>query len=485
MTNLEDQLQCEYLIIGSGAGGSTVAFELQKRNQNFIIIEEGINPENLSDTIADNINDLYYNNGATPMISDNNGPVIGYGQGRCVGGSTYVNAGYFSLTSEEIFHSWYSNKLLNIEYSSYLNLINEIRSEINVEQSNLDSFKDRDSLELKKGSDLMNWKIERCDRFLKNCQRNNMCPIGCPSDSKQSMNNTYLKKVTNENNIFYNLKVVKIMHKSDFAYLAIAICTVTKKKISFYFKNLFLSLGPINSFGLLKKNKLITPFKRNSFEFHINFKFIVKFKKNINANMSTVSQFFVREFEKEGVLISASNSEIPYLLSSSSQYHIDVIKDIYKNFEKYAMYVYQIKAYSKGNINNFFGNNFVKYSFDDRDRDQIIKAIKRINRLFSNLDIEFILYPVEYSDPIKSNSDCDKLIESLNIKHLHLVSVHGMSSLNKSLDNNYDYIDFDGKLKNFKNIHICDSSILPTNTGESPQATIMSLVKSNVKKYKL
>ena len=53
-------------------------------------------------------------------------------------------------------------------------------------------------------------------------------------------------------------------------------------------------------------------FNRNSFEFHINFKVLVKFKSVINSNLSTVSQYFMREFEKEGVLLSAANSEIPY-----------------------------------------------------------------------------------------------------------------------------------------------------------------------------
>ena len=37
--------------------------------------------------------------------------------------------------------------------------------------------------------------------------------------------------------------------------------------------------------------------------------------------------------------------------------------------------------------------------------------------------------------------------------------------------------DFNGKLKDFKNIFITDASIIPGNTGESPQATIMAFSK--------
>ena len=41
MTNLEDQLQCEYLIIGSGAGGSTASKYLIEKGKDVILIEEG------------------------------------------------------------------------------------------------------------------------------------------------------------------------------------------------------------------------------------------------------------------------------------------------------------------------------------------------------------------------------------------------------------------------------------------------------------
>ena len=69
---------------------------------------------------------------------------------------------------------------------------------------------------------------------------------------------------------------------------------------------------------------------------------------------------------------------------------------------------------------------------------------------------------------------------NLKINKLHLVSVHGMSSLRAGKGDEY-HTDYLGKLKNFKNIFINDASILPGNTGESPQASIMSFGKNNIK----
>ena len=51
-----------------------------------------------------------------------------------------------------------------------------------------------------------------------------------------------------------------------------------------------------------------------------------------------------------------------------------------------------------------------------------------------------------------------------------------MSSM-KYMPNKNSLINLNGKLKEFKNIFITDASIIPGNTGESPQATIMVFSK--------
>ena len=149
------------------------------------------------------------------------------------------------------------------------------------------------------------------------------------------------------------------------------------------------------------------------------------------------------------------------------------------------MYVYQIKAFSKGKIKTFLGSNYVEYNFDNRDRDQLVMAIQRIQKLFSTVDLDFILYPIQNSKPVKSNNDAQKIVDNIRFKDFHLISVHGMSSLNMSEDNQTNFTNNLGKFCNLNNLYICDASILPSSTGESPQATIMSLIKNNVNEIKI
>lgn len=460
----------ENIIIGSGAGGSTAAFELLKKGKKSLILEEGpdVNCINTSN-IGNNIVNLYKNNGATPMISNNSGPLIGYGQGSCVGGSTYVNAGYFSITPERVFEEWNKNKRTELSYNRYLKYINEIKKEIKISEENIDPH-DGNSKFLYNNSNKLKWSIEKCERF----------SSGNMYSKKNNMNVTYHKKILqNDCNIIYGCKVFKIIAKNNEAIELLAKSN-TNKKYKFKFKNLFINCGPITTPFLLEKNKLIKN-QNSNFEFHINFKIIVKFKKPINFHKPTfdinkpLSVYFMREFENEGVILSNANNELPYILATGSHFKEEIISDIYKNSLNYGMYIYQIRSSSKGIIKNLLGNQFVNYKFSKYDYDQIITAIKRTSEFFLQNDVELILFPIENSLPVKSILDSNKIIESFDPKNLHLVSVHGMSSLRHSQNNSETNLF--GKLNKYKNIYITDASILPGNTGESPQASIMAFAK--------
>ena len=60
--------------------------------------------------------------------------------------------------------------------------------------------------------------------------------------------------------------------------------------------------------------------------------------------------------------------------------------------------------------------------------------------------------------------------------NLEMVSVHGMSSTKMGLKKEKNTVfDISGKSFDFNNLYCLDSSILPSSTIESPQATIMAL----------
>src|ERR1700674_4061589 len=85
-------LECGAVIVGSGAGGATVAAELAEAGVDVIVLEEGgYHPtESFTGGTGQALRTLYRDGGGGMAIGR---PSVLYAEGRCVGGSTVVNGG--------------------------------------------------------------------------------------------------------------------------------------------------------------------------------------------------------------------------------------------------------------------------------------------------------------------------------------------------------------------------------------------------------
>ena len=98
-------LDCDVVVIGSGAGGATAAAELAEAGFDVIVVEEG-SYYSTRDFTADSsamVRQLYRDGGATMAIGN---PPVMYQEGRAVGGSTVINGGMSWRTPEKILTRW-------------------------------------------------------------------------------------------------------------------------------------------------------------------------------------------------------------------------------------------------------------------------------------------------------------------------------------------------------------------------------------------
>jgi hypothetical protein len=100
-----DRVVTEVLVIGSGAGGATIARTLAELGHDVLVLEEGhrVPSARYGGSSADAFPTFYRNRGMTPIM----GPIpIGFVEGACVGGSTEVNSGFWHRTPAETLIRW-------------------------------------------------------------------------------------------------------------------------------------------------------------------------------------------------------------------------------------------------------------------------------------------------------------------------------------------------------------------------------------------
>ncbi len=475
---LKKNLKCDALIIGSGAGGSISSLLLSKRNLKVIIIEEGNNPNLIDNNISEQkkMRFLYRNGGAQPIFGKN---TIGYGEGSCVGGSTYVNAGYLFKTPENVIDEWSQKKLLNNNfidniYKNYNYIEKLLNKSIHI--SNNDNL---DSEILKNVSLKKNYFYTESTRGIINCKNKNKCFIGCPSGAKQSTLISVLpKSVENGVDIYHQTKAIKINYNNN-KFKTFVSSEIKKNNLinaSIESKYLIVSCGPTQSPQILSKSRLVN-INDKYLQYHSNLKVLAKFGKKIYPENASVSTFHIREFEKQRMIFSASNFNMSQIAATYSHLSFSDIENIFKNKDYFGFYVMQIRNYSKAKFLKLPFNNYMLNSNNDRRDQDLLKysIIKSAEILFNAGALE-LFFPIYNSKPVNNMNDVTKLIKNLDYRNIELVSVHGMSSFGINFSKK---ININGQINNkIKNLYVFDASLIPTSTGESPQLTLMSIIKS-------
>ena len=468
----------QYVVIGSGAGGSVAAMELAESGKDVIILEEGFEYKttDFNDNISEMTQATWRNGGVTPFWGK---PPIGFAEGKCVGGGTVINGGLLWRTPDRMLKVW--NEQYGITGFSKDDLkphFEKIENILKVGYHKIDD-ENKDSDILINGCDKLGWNYVPVPRSGgENCINLNLCPTGCPSGAKQSTALTYIPRALKTGaRMFTGCKVLKInKNRNDLNEVIVELAdSQSKREIYIECEFLFIAAGAIQTPFLLKNSNLAQN-AGNKLEFHFNLKFVAEFEKKINAQDATIFTMQVQEFMDEGLLIMPSNYRQNYLAMTMSHFNNNEINNVMEKYDYCGLFVAQIQANSKAKIvSSFRKEPFVHYSFDDNDMPLVIDAIKKTVKLLFYSGATKVYLPIIGSSPIKNYiSDLENQLHNIKAKNLEIVSVHAMSSCPMGIDDN-SVTDLSGKLYGSNNIYITDASILPSNIGESPQGTIMAL----------
>ena len=210
----ETDFVVDVVVVGSGAGGATVAAQLAEQGFRTLILEEGkfhTTSENTGDIIS-MMGQLMRDGGTTAILGKS---PINYMEGRCLGGTTVLNGGMCWRTPEEVLHEWRTERALSGLTES---LMDEIFTEV---EETIDArYQDPGSegganQAFKRGADKLGWTLSMNRRNQEHCVGSNDCVTGCPSGAKRSTIFTWLPRYLKAGGrILTGMKVERLLHKN-------------------------------------------------------------------------------------------------------------------------------------------------------------------------------------------------------------------------------------------------------------------------------
>lgn len=189
----DETLQCDVVIVGSGAGGGVVAGELAARGVDVVVLERGgyYNESEFTQYEGEMLSRLYDAGGL--LTSDDLGLVIL--QGSCLGGGTVVNYTTSFHTPDSVRQQWArEHDLPHFTSSEFTASLDAVADRIGV-NSDQNRPSERDAA-LIRGLEALGWHHGLLPRDVRGCSQDDecgYCGYGCRRGAKQSTLLTYLQ----------------------------------------------------------------------------------------------------------------------------------------------------------------------------------------------------------------------------------------------------------------------------------------------------
>lgn len=470
-------LDCDVLVIGSGAGGATVADSLTAAGHDVVLVEEGpyIHHRTVPDSIPDGILKMWRAGGLTAGFGK---PPISYVEGRCVGGGTEINSAIMQTVDDPILDDWarrfqiddFSADVMRPYYQRAAQTISA-----SFTQGDLGEASDM----LLRGARALDWQAKPLERAQHHCVGTNLCTIGCPTGAKQSMSATAIPRALSRGmRLLAECRVKSIVLDGR---RVTRVLTEARghdgqmHKAEIRPKHVFLCAGAIHTPALLRRAGL-THNIGNTLRMHPTVKILAHFDRDIDAHRSRLPLYAVTEFMPD--------QRIGGSIFQPGFFGMAVAED-YQNrawllpeWRRCGIYYAMARSQAKGTIRTLPGCNepLVRYALAPNDWRNLGAGLSHAARLMFAAGATHVYPAVAGHKGWTTPEDCDEFLEMpLPAARTNLMTIHLFSSCPPGRDEATSATDSFGRVHGVTNLTVADASIIPEAPGVNPQLTVIAL----------
>lgn len=227
-----------YIIVGSGPGGATIAKELSRKTKSILIVEYG---PRFAKTGVTKVTPIFLDEKRRHLKTDGG---IWVGRARVLGGSSYVAMGNAVTPPKKIFKEW------GIDLSEELE---SARRDLHVNPMPSHLFGEG-TKRINEAAKSLGWEMKptpKCVDFNK-CINCGQCMFGCPTGAKWTALEFVDEATENGAELLLDTEVTEVLHENG----RVTGIRATKKGVNFviYGKNIILSAGALETPRILQNS---------------------------------------------------------------------------------------------------------------------------------------------------------------------------------------------------------------------------------------
>ncbi len=513
------ELDADVVIVGSGPGGSTLAYELSRAGVKVIVVEEGeyVRADDLplsrNERPIRAFQRAYRNSGFTVAYGTLPGrPPVPIPLGVALGGSSLINSGTALRAPEDKFLK-FGDLGLSITYDDIAPFYDEVERFLNVSAVSDELLGKHGRLFLS-GAKKLGYSSGPLRRNVRGCKGCGQCQFICPENAKLAMHVSYIPSAIAYGAKFITRsKVERILLRGDTA-VGVEGKVVLRwdderttdidttrgidtrggidtrsridtrsetegrkdgKRFRVFARVVVLSAGSIYTPHIIKRSGIHTSCVGKYLTIHPGIRVSALFEEAVNQWLGVPQGYFVDEFRGKDIMIEGI-AVPPIVGAMTLPFFGRRFKQLIERYGNIVSTGVMVSDSGTGMVVSlrFSNEPIMLYNMASKDAEKFKEAIYYAAKIFREAGAVKIFPHIYGFDELKPD-EIEKLKEAkVKPSHLEPMAFHPLGTCRMGKYSSFSAVDENSKYHIINNLYIADGSIFPFPLGVNPQLTIMA-----------
>ncbi len=478
------ELEADYVVVGSGAGGASCAVALARGGAEVAIVEAGAwrDPEDYPSSTSGAMRDLFDEWGTQIARGRALWPIV---QARTVGGTTVINSAICVRTPGDIFAQWErehgvgGDRMAERAWAAQ----DRIEEELCVEEVPEPARGHSNRLAML-GAERAGYESHWIERYVRGCLGAGQCLQGCTSLRKQSTNLNYVPEVIERGGTVVSSAPVRRVRlegrravgvEGRFSHPA------TRKAGARFFvrarEAVVIAASATHSPALLIRSGLKSPALGKFFRAHPGTGVFGVYDEPVDMNIGATQGWASTAYRQSpGLKLETLSIPFEMVASRLAGGGVTLMRRLLE-YRHICMWVHAVRAESIGTVSNGFGDKpVVKYGLDRADMERFRQGMILVAKTHVAAGCTKII-PGIFGMPYELTPDQVHLLEDAPLDPRAYIAIlsHLFGGCTMGSDPSRSVVDGSGRVHGYEGLVVADASVIPTNLGVNPQHTIMAL----------
>ena len=474
------ELECDAVVIGTGAGGAVAAKELAEAGHAVVMVEEGayFDRQDFGERPLAMQRKLYRDMGATFSVGNTGIPIP---LGKTVGGSTTINSGTCYRVPDRVLTRWRDELgLAALGPGSLDPYYERVEGVLGVAPAPAEHLGGAARV-IARGCDELGYRQHK--PLLRNapgCDGQGVCCFGCPTDAKRSTNVSYVPMALRAGaELFHGARVERILVEGGRAAGVRASVEVEgeARALTVRARAVVVACGALMTPVLLQENGLCESSGElgKNLSIHPAMGSLAVFDEDISGFRAIPQGYSIEEFHEEGLLFEGASTPLD-LTMTAIPYIGPKLIELAESFDRVAMFGVMIEDSSRGRVRAARGRPLVTYRLNQRDVARLKRGIEILARVFFAAGARAVHPLVHGFDEFGDEASLARFREAkLSASDFELSAYHPLGTARMGADPSRSVVGPTHRSHDVPGLYITDGASVPTSLAVNPQVTIMAM----------